>query len=292
VKRTLLAGWFSFEEMGATAGDLLARDVVHGWLVEAGHRVDTAFAAPFTGGVDWSDVDPSAYSHVVFVCGPFGNGPPVDALLDRFSGIPLIGVDLTMLEPLDAWNPFQLLLERDSSRTVRPDLAFLAAPARVPVVGLVLIGEQPEYGDRDEHGRAADLLRVLLERREAAVVPIDTRLDANSVGLRTAAEIESLIARMDVVATTRLHGLVLALKHGVPAIAIDPVQGGGKIMRQAEVLGWEHVFRIDEVSDAALNQAFDACLDEEAHERATACAGHARELLSDLRGRFLAELGG
>ncbi|MBA2360241.1 MAG: polysaccharide pyruvyl transferase family protein [Actinobacteria bacterium] len=291
MSRTLVVGWFSFDQMGATAGDLLARDIVRGWLEDAGHRVDIAVAPPFSGGVDWREVDSHAYSHVVFVCGPFGNGPPVDELLERFSGVPLIGVDLTMLEPLEAWNPFQLLLERDSSRAVRPDLAFLAEPDPVPVVGLVLIGKQPEYGDRDQNQAAADLLRRLLGRRAAAVVPIDTRLDENATGLRTPSEIESLIGRMDVVATTRLHGLVLALKQGVPAVVIDPVAGGGKIMRQAEVIGWERAFRVDEVSDAILDHAFDACLAGEAGDRARACADRAREHLSDVRGRFLAEVG-
>jgi exopolysaccharide biosynthesis predicted pyruvyltransferase EpsI len=65
-----------------------------------------------------------------------------------------------------------------------------------------------------------------------AVIAIDTRLDENRTGLRTAGEVESLIARMDVVLTTRLHGMVLALKNGVPAIAIDSVAGGAKVRRQ------------------------------------------------------------
>ena len=30
--KTLVAGWFSFEQMGASAGDLLARDLVCEWL--------------------------------------------------------------------------------------------------------------------------------------------------------------------------------------------------------------------------------------------------------------------
>lgn len=32
-----------------------------------------------------------------------------------------------------------------------------------------------------------------------------------------------LMTRLDIVVTTRLHGLVLALRVGVPALAIDPV---------------------------------------------------------------------
>ena len=69
-------------------------------------------------------------------------------------------------------------------------------------------------------------------------VKIDTRLDTNQTGLRTPAEVESVIRKMDVVMTTRLHGLVLAIKNGVPVIAIDPVAGGAKIKRQAESIDW------------------------------------------------------
>jgi hypothetical protein len=54
----------------------------------------------------------------------------------------------------------------------------------------------------------------------------------------SAAQVEAVIARADVVVTTRLHGLVLALKNGVPALAIDPVAGGGKVAAQAAAWGW------------------------------------------------------
>ena len=74
--KTLVAGWFSFEQMGASAGDLLARDVVCQWLREAKVAYDVALAPPFAGGVDWRAVDPASYDNLVFVCGPFGNGEP------------------------------------------------------------------------------------------------------------------------------------------------------------------------------------------------------------------------
>ncbi len=43
---------------------------------------------------------------------------------------------------------------------------------------------------------------------------------------------------MDIVVTTRLHGMVLALKNGVPAIAVDPIVGGAKITQQARAINW------------------------------------------------------
>jgi hypothetical protein len=289
--KTLVAGWFSFEQMGATAGDLLSRDLVCEWLERAGRPYDVAHAVPFAGGVDWCAVDPADYSHVVFVCGPFGNGPPVTEFLERFAGRQMIGVNLSMLQSLDEWNPFDLLLERDSSVRAHPDLTFLSRRTQVPVVGVILIHPQPEYRERDICRVANDAIGRLVARHEVAAVPIDTRLDTNSTGLRTSAEIESLIARMDVVLTTRLHGTVLALKNGVPVLAIDPVAGGGaKIRRQAETIGWPVIFEGDAVTDDDLERAFNFCLSPEARDKARQCAEGAARVVAGMREEFVAFL--
>src|SRR5262249_42294236 len=151
--------------------------------------------------------------HVVFVCGPCGNGPPLQEFLNRYEKCKLIGLNLTMLESLEKWNPFEVLFERDSNATARPDLAFLSTNPRVPVVGIILIHPQPEYPGRDLQEETNRTIRRFVASRELAAVPIDTRLDVNETGLRTPSEVETLIARMDVVLTTRLHGLVLAIKN-------------------------------------------------------------------------------
>ena len=57
MKKVLVAGWFSFEQMGASAGDLMARDVVCDWLEQAGRSYDVALAPPFSGGLAWREVD-------------------------------------------------------------------------------------------------------------------------------------------------------------------------------------------------------------------------------------------
>ena len=69
-----------------------------------------------------------------------------------------------------------------------------------------------------------------------------------------------MIARMDAVVTTRLHGTVLAMKHGVPAVVIDPVAGGHKVARQARTIGWDTVFTADALDDGQLSAALDFCL--------------------------------
>jgi hypothetical protein len=288
MNRVLLAGWFSFEEMGASAGDIMARDLACAWLETAGYQVDVAVVPPFVGQVDWRSADPAAYSHIVFVCGPFGNGEPITPFLERFHGIPLVGLDLSMLEPLDSWNPFQLLLERDSSRAARPDISFLSTRPLVPVVGTVLIDNQDEYGKDARQSTANQAIQKLLAAREVAVVPIDTRLDVNKTGLRTAAEIETLIARMDVVVTTRLHGTVLALKNGVPAVVIDSVAGGAKVYRQARSIGWPIVFRVEDLRESTLAEAFDYCLTPEARSEAVACCQRAQNAVAAIREEFIA----
>lgn len=284
--RVLVTGWFSFEQMGASAGDLLARDVVCKWLGERGYDFDIATAPPFQGGIDWRAADPASYSHLVFVCGPIGNGPPVDAMLERFAGTQLVGVNLTMLQPLEEWNPFQLLLERDSSRTSRPDLVFLSDPPRVPVVGLVLIDAQPEYR-QDQRELVEQTIQQFIGSREMSVVRIDTRLDENRTGLRTPGEVESLIARMDLIITTRLHGTVMAIKNAVPVIAIDAVQGGAKITRQVQTLDWPIHFAAEQVTVEALGRAFDYCLSEEGRNAVSQCRERAIRQLRDLRQEFL-----
>jgi hypothetical protein len=289
--KALVAGWFSFEDMGATAGDLMVRDLAARWLADGDVPFDVALAAPFEGGVDWRAANPADYTHVVFVCGPFGNGWPVTGLLARFAGCKLLGLNLSMLESLEAWNPFELLIERDSSRTSRPDMAFLSNPRRVPIAGVVLIHPQPEYGQRDLHQPANDAIRRLIASRELAAVEIDTRLDVNATGLRTPAEIESLVARMDVVLTTRLHGVVLSLKNGVPVVAIDPVAGGAKISRQTQAVGWPMILAADRLHDGELAAALDYCLTPEARAEARQCCIRASRQLSDVRDTFLGGLG-
>jgi len=288
--KMLIAGWFSFEQMGASAGDLLARDLVCDWLSEAGYDYDIAVAPPFQGGIAWDQADPGDYTAIIFICGPFGNGPPITDFLPHFAGLPLVGMNLTMLQDLDEWNPFDLLIERDSSEAARPDLVFLADQPRVPVVGLILVHPQAEYRERARHQQVNEALERLMKTRELAVVPIDTRLDENQLGLRTPREVESLIARMDVIITTRLHGMVMALKNGIPPLVVDPIAGGAKIVRQAKAIGWDTVLTTDNLKDEDLQRALDYCLSDEGRTYARAIQQGAVKKLSGLREDFLEEL--
>jgi hypothetical protein len=289
--RILIAGWFSFEEMGATAGDLFARDLVADWLAAGGIRFDIATAPPFSPGVDWRQIDPAGYSHVVFVCGPFGNGWPITDFLERFAGSRLIGLNLSLIQELNEWNPFDLLVERDSSRNSRPDIVFLSDCPKVPVVGVVQVHWQGEYGaDRATHSVAHAEIERLLATRDVARVDIDTRLDRNARGLRSPHEVESLLARTDVVVTTRLHGLVLALKNAIPALAVDAIAGGAKLHRQAQAIGWPAIVTSETLSEGKLAEFFDWCLTDQARTAALRCRDFATARLATVRGELMGYL--
>ena len=270
--RVLIAGWFSFPDGHATAGDILAGNLIRNSLIRADVPCDLATTVEFDGNVQLPAADPRMYDVVVFVCGPFENKHYEASLFERFAHCRFYGVDLSMIEPIDVWNPFDYLVERDSPTSGRPDIVFAAPSDLVPVAGVCLVEDYPD-GDTGSANRA---ISKLLDRSSLARLMIDTRLDQNEFGLRCHREIEAVIARLDVLLTTRLHGMVLALKHGVPVIAIDPVPGGAKIVRQGQTIGWPHVFAVDRVTDADLDEAVVACQAEEARGVARACADRAR----------------
>lgn len=293
--RALAAGHFSFPRQGATAGDLIACDVVCGWLREVGLKYDVALAPPFEGGRDWREVEPSDYSHIIWICGPLGRDTEVFSRLRRRFPSPAhrwIGINLSMTETVEAWNPFDALLERNSDRRERADLVFGAEGESLPVVALVQVETfAPLFPGRDRQGDARAAIHRLAYARPAAVVEIDTRLDESNIGgLRSPEEVETLIARMDVVLTTRLHGLVLALKNGVPAVAVDPVAGGDKITAQARAVKWPCAFAVDEASDDALESALTFALSEEGRIRARAAASSGRNSVPALRREFVQAL--
>jgi hypothetical protein len=273
--------------MNVTAGDVLARDVACRWLADAGVAFDVANAPACGAGVDWRTVDPAACEQILFVCGPFRDNAITAEFLAHFRGRRLIGLDLSMLQSLSQWNPFDVLFERDSDRTQRPDLVFASQQPSVPVVGLLLVHPQPQYGKRAMHDTAIKAIRRLIDARPMSIVPIDTCLEHNKAGLRTPAEVESLIARMDLVLTTRLHGLVFALKNGVPALAVDPIAGGAKIRQQCKAVGWPICFTADALVDAELETAFEYCASAAARDKARTCRDFAGAQLDELRAQFV-----
>jgi Polysaccharide pyruvyl transferase len=290
--RVLVAGWFSLDAGGATAGDLAALDVVRRWLDAAGRVYDVALASPFAGGVHWRAASPADYETLVLVCGPVAPRLATWQVVSRFATCRLVAVGVSVVDIPDAYVRFSALLARDGLGEPQPDLAFAADFSPVPVVGVLRVHHQAEYAD----GRHAEVDRVIAEHlasRTLVPVPIDTQLDRPSSGLRTPGEVAALVAKMDAVVTTRLHGLVLALRAGVPAAAIDAIAGGAKVAAQARAVGWPHVVTADKVDDQTLRRLLDACLEPEARALARDCADRARRRLDQrMRQAFVATMTG
>ncbi|WP_425419786.1 polysaccharide pyruvyl transferase family protein [Oricola indica] len=292
IKRALLMGAFS------TVGDVEVLHEVERRLSDLGVPFDVSplsekRTSMFEHWVHASRVDPQDYSHVFFVCGPLTRKIMEKRwhYLKRFQHCVFVGVNLTMVADTTDFNPFEVLIERDSDRSVRPDMSFAQSEPRVPVVGICLAPTQKEYGDRQRHTEAKAHIERLAQRSGVAAILVDTHLAAErdqavGNGFFNPSQFESAISRFDALLTTRLHGLVLALKNSVPVVAIDAIKGGDKVSRQAAVIGWPEVFDVSEVTEEDLDRALERCLKQEARERAAACANRARQFWEGFEGDF------
>jgi hypothetical protein len=242
--RILVAGWPSFIDGEATAGDVLAMEAVAAQLGAAGVRYEVAWSPVFQPGKrTLADADPARYSHLVFVCGPL-SGRGIEELHRRFAACRRVAIGVSVIDPADpAAAGFHVILARDSpGAPPTGDLAAAVRPPRLPVAGVIQVGEQAEYSGRGRHEAVSMSLASWLPGCGCALLPLETRLDSRDPRLySTPAQLESIVRRLDLVITMRMHGLVLALKHGVPALAVDPVAGGAKVTAQAEAWRWPAV---------------------------------------------------
>lgn len=288
--KALLLGHFS------TVGDVACLDFVIDCLREQGMPFDScAFQEPvrkkIPGCLAPGALKPGGYSHLIFICGPCWpelftqNG----INLRDFAHACRIAINTTMIEPTGQWNPFHHLLERDSERLSRPDLAFFTPSKPVPVVGLCLISEQLEYGNRQRHQETIAAMRELIERLGWARLELDTRwpVSRNAANIRNPAEFCSLVQRVDLVVTNRLHGLVFALKTGVPVLAVDSIAGGDKVSRQARAVGWRTVFLSHELDVEKMMAAARWCVSDEGRQAAQGIARAIQPVGDLLRADFL-----
>ena len=256
----LVVGHFSFSDWYATFGDTEAMRVVSSWLNDANVPFDVA-CHPVNGfpGVDFWKVDPAVYTIVIFVCGPWTQDRR-DVVLKRFPHCVKIGVNLSVVSPEE--HGFDFLFARDRLDVHEPDLVIASNDdGDLPLAGLFMVHDQPEYGERQRHGVVERAIDKYLERDEVLAVPLDTIHLDNGTSARSARQLTSMLRRLDLVLTTRLHGFVFSLKAGTPAIAIDPVSGGGKVAAQAAAVGWPLVINCDEVTPDLIGDAVRRCLD-------------------------------
>ncbi len=273
--RVLVTGWPSFVHGEATAGDVLSMDAVVRTLSGAGVAYDTVWSPVFRpGGLQLEDAPPERYTHLVFACGPI-HGEQVRYLHRRYARCRRIAVGVSVVDPEDpAVTGFDMVLARDGEGLApRRDLAGSSPIDHVPVVGVIMAPGQSEYGDRRRHDDVAATLTAWLGDQDCARLPVDTRLDAYDWrACASPGQLASTVRRLDLVVTMRLHGLVLALRHGIPALAVDPVAGGAKVSAQARAWTWPAVLTPRELpdpgqgtpagadADGPLRRWFDWCL--------------------------------
>ncbi|WP_410578517.1 polysaccharide pyruvyl transferase family protein [Amycolatopsis sp. lyj-108] len=252
--RALVIGWASFRHGEATAGDVLSMRRVDEALSTMGLPHDLAWSPVYRpDDVNYEEVDPARYSHVVFVCGPV-HGWQVQEVHRRFAHCHRIAVGVSVIDPEDdTVTGFDQVFARDHDGIGTPDLSLGVRTGEVLVTGVILAPPQPEYGDSGHHSAVHGSVQKWIAGVDCARVPLDTRLAYSDwERCETPDQFMSILSHLDVVVTTRLHGLVLSLQAGVPALAIDPVEGGGKVTAQADALGWPALVRAEEAGDRAV----------------------------------------
>lgn len=299
-RRRILLTWYGSFAGHGTIGDLRSMESVATHLHARGHQVlhataDPECVIPGTQRVQWEHISHDQFDLGIFVCGPILSFHPLtNALFDWFGAKPLIGVGVSLLARDDAGyaNPFSAVLARQGRDTDYADVAIVAPPPEEPPrtststqIGVSLRGHQTEYGE--ERCRADDVATLsaaaideALSKFGGVATTIENHL--TRAGLSPDG-IEVMYLDCDLILTSRFHGAITALRHGVPFIAIDQIAGGAKVFDLLAPLGWKHVYRIDELEQRALTECVTELLQRtdraELHQaRANAIQGANRTL--------------
>jgi len=256
----LVSWWGSFEQGGETLGDLWAVTAVVNKLLGLQHKVVLASLTRYGEfPVDvrsWRDVQPSEISALVFVCGPVvGSFTEFQSLIQRFAGCKKIAIGVSILPQSSPkhWNPFDVVIARDGLSPSWGDIApafdssKMETPGDIssrPCVGLCLRGQQSEYGKKaclaDQANQTAQKLAA---KTDLTIQVLDTKLHNDP---RRSAQIVEEFRQCRLVITTRMHGGVLALCAGIPALGIDQISGGAKLYAVLSSAGWPYVIRAEE----------------------------------------------
>lgn len=249
--RALVIGWASFRHGEATAGDVLGMRRVADALSGVGLPHDLAWNPVYRlGELSYESVDPARYSHVVFVGGN-AHGWQIREVHRRFAHCWRVAVGVSVIYPQDdAVTGFDQVLARDHDGISVPDLSIDVPTDQVLVMGVILAPSQRGHGHSAGHADVHASVTEWIAGVNCARVPLDMRLAASDwERCETPDQFTSILSHLDVVVTTRLHGLVLSLRAGVPALAVDPIAGGGKVTAQADALGWPALVSAEEAAE-------------------------------------------
>ena len=248
-KRILIVWWGTSAGGGPTIGDYMAVSNLVAALQERGAQVDVAAHRDFDfhGAkiVDWRKISPFRYRCVVFVCGPLSNEWYFRLLFYKFWLARKVAVGVSVIDPSQpAVRLFDEIVARDGLSASHFDLSLAgkSTPSRSERsdVLVCLRGRQTEYGaDACRSDRVDDLIWKVARRQGLPVKSVNTVVDSAS---NTIEQIERNFSEAKLVLTTRLHGSLMALRHGVPFIAVDQIEGGRKLTEVVRKLGWEYLY--------------------------------------------------
>ena len=261
VKKILITGHFS------TVGDIACLKYVlkkidqYEFDVIAFHPSVNKFLE-FSTLKCFNKVKPKKYSHLILVCGPIYPSFLVSHGLDisDFSHCVTIGINLSLIQPLSLWNPFDHLYERDSSENVRPDLALASYYKNKYLIGICLIESQKEYGDLQLHKKTVNVVKEFSKTKKYTFISIDSKLSypENSFCIKDEEDFLSIINKFDLLITNRLHGMIFSSLLNLPTIAIDSVLERGKVTSQANFIKTSHLINARDLSVEYLCKQVDS----------------------------------
>ena len=268
-KRTLIIGAFSFFDKCATFGDIQAMEVLVSWLVENKMEFDVIDnVSDETKIMTLNSVDPYKYDTLIYVCGPFGK----NEYLRKFAHCLKIGVDISIQNDKSNYinknECLDFIISRESPNETNPELAFKAKSDKVLVVGVALVHPQGEK-NVSAHEEVEKAVKKYFNKSKHASIILDTMINVSILGntirrnktnITTVSQLEALIRKCDVVISSRLHGLVYALKNNVPVVAIDPIIGGRKITAQSKEINWPILIQGQGISWQAIDRAVEKAI--------------------------------
>ncbi len=233
-------------------------------LRDAGLAYDVVWSPGFrTDGAHFADVDPAAYSRLVFVCGP-AHGPQVEELHRRFAHCVRIAVGVSVVDPASpAVTGFHDVLARDAAGAAPTlDLAARAPalPAR-PVVGVVLTHGQHECRGQRRHEEVAAGLTRWLAGKDCAGWNWrrgSTRTTGGCAARRPSWR--PYWPGWTWSSPTGCTSWSWRCRAGTPALAVDPVAGGAKVTAQARACGWPALVAAERLAEDVLEHWWDWCL--------------------------------
>lgn len=241
MKKILLCGYFSLPYKVCTAGDLLVAQKCIQLFKDLDLSYDVLVEDPIKdldNTVFLDDICVEDYLVLVFVCGPLVSTNILKNFLQKFNMLKKIALNVSLLDNhLEILQYFNVIIPRDSWNETNIDLAINTECKKTKLVGVILVGEQKEY-KQTCHSKVEKIVDEVLKSRDFMSFYIDTKLPYNEYDLKNLKEVETIISKMDLIITTRLHGSIIALKYKIPFIAIDPVVGGAKITKQLNIINW------------------------------------------------------